>query len=114
MIACDHYFCKECFNMNIEYLVSDVSLIDNLSRCPNCLVEIPAFQLQFLLNSEVIEKINKHVIQKTGKLVICLSCRFEFIPDVLRKIICLNKDCRHAFCKICNQDYHEDGSCQEE
>ena len=110
---CDHCFCKECFNANIEYLVSDISLIDNLSKCPYCFVEIPPYQLSFLLHEEVIEKINKYAIQKMGELVKCPKCRFEFIPCFLRKIICLNKDCGHIFCKNCEQDYHEDESCQE-
>ena len=50
---------------------------------------------------------------KTDKLISCPICTEKFIPGLQRRVTCLNNNCKHIFCKECQENYHEDGTCQE-
>ena len=112
LVNCGHYFCKDCFNANVGFLASEND-IDKISKCPDCNVDILGGQLQHLVSKEILDKISYLSLLKTTKLIKCPQCRTEFIPDVKRRVICLNTNCGYPFCKECEGPYHEDGTCQE-
>ena len=112
LINCDHYFCKACFEGNVDYLTG-INDIDMVSKCPDCNADILGVQLPKLVSKEMLDKISYLSLIKSTKLVKCPECKTEFIPGVQRRVKCLNKPCGNEFCKECGQPYHENGTCQE-
>jgi hypothetical protein len=112
MAGCDHNICKECFKNNVDYLAEENN-VDNIKRCPGCLVEIPDWQLEHLVSNDVWDKISWVEIQKTHKIINCPKCKFPFIPGIQRKVMCLNPTCKYLFCKECQEQYHDVGNCQD-
>lgn len=56
MAECNHNVCKECFDENVDNLAS-LNFVDDIRKCPVCLIEIPSWQLERLLTSEILDKI---------------------------------------------------------
>ncbi|OMJ90995.1 hypothetical protein SteCoe_6569 [Stentor coeruleus] len=113
LVNCDHYICKACFEYNVDYLLTE-NQIDTISKCPQCFVKIYDAQLERMISQEAFDKVNFYSLQSAGiKTIKCPKCRLEFIPGIERRVICLNPNCNFAFCKECEQEFHDKGNCQD-
>lgn len=113
LVNCDHYICNNCFKANVEYLLAE-NQIDMISKCPQCFIKIYDAQLERMITGEAFDKVNFYSLQSAGiRTIKCPKCRLEFIPGIERRVTCLNPSCNFAFCKECEQEFHDKGNCQD-
>lgn len=110
-INCGHYLCNNCFKSSIE-AYADSDDIGKAFKCSECQEDIERYQLQQLIkDAKLWDKINWIEFKKHNDLVSCPKCRFEFMPNDGRRVICLNRVCSYEFCKLCCDDFHIDSNC---
>ena len=128
-INCSHFICENCMIGNTNALL-ELNEITKIFNCfhEGCNNEIESSQLEYLLSPQKRNLLNEaddenstwnklihRKIHMDTNLIDCPKCKFAFIPDVNRRVQCLNKQCGYMFCKICKEDYHQNQlSCQTE
>ncbi|OMJ80108.1 hypothetical protein SteCoe_19705 [Stentor coeruleus] len=114
MMNCEHFFCKGCFINNAKALLSagEISKIFMCMQCPEIIEPIQMMEF-FKKEMELWDKINWLNIQRTTKLINCPKCQFKFIPNNVRRVVCLIGDCSYCFCQICSEAYHDEGNCKQ-
>lgn len=114
MMNCEHYFCGNCFINNAKALLN-AGEISKIFMCMQCPEIIEPIQMQEFFKGEIElwDKINWLNIQRTTKLISCPKCEFKFIPNNIRRVICLVSGCSYCFCQMCSEAYHEEGDCKD-
>lgn len=124
---CSHYTCENCLKGSIKAAVEE-NEITKVFICNQCSAEMDLVQLEYLLSpikknllgeendeNSTWNKINHRKIQMDTHLIECPKCRFNFIPDIIRLVRCMNPTCNFRFCKTCNEEYHQDDkTCQQD
>ncbi|OMJ65258.1 hypothetical protein SteCoe_38681 [Stentor coeruleus] len=113
LVYCDHYICKECFELNVEHLLTE-NQIDEISKCPICFIKIFDAQLECIINENVFDRVKLYSLQSAGiKFIECPKCYLRNILLTKRRVTCLNPRCNFKFCKDCKQEYHDEVNCQD-
>jgi hypothetical protein len=88
-----------------------MSMMPRLNKCMFCQEEYSNSQLESIIGAEAVTRLLFFILQtKKIELSDCPKCKFKF-EAASRKAIC--PSCNAEFCKQCNEDFHDQGGCEE-
>uniref|UniRef100_A0A8C4NFT5 RBR-type E3 ubiquitin transferase n=1 Tax=Eptatretus burgeri TaxID=7764 RepID=A0A8C4NFT5_EPTBU len=117
-LACQHAFCRPCWEQHCQLLVRDGCGVDVTCMAQDCFVRAPeTFVLPLLGEDELREKYQKFLlrdyIESHFQLQMCpgIDCPsvVEVVEPKARRVVCSR--CDQAFCFRCRQMYHAPTDC---
>jgi len=121
LLHCADTFCTVCLKEYLMQIISNPNL-DELAEeigfpltCPECPKEIYLRDLMNLLDMASFEKLLKVSMKKHAKSAY-QCCPTEFCQQVYRKNDNRRFECdlcQSVYCKVCNEQYHEAGNCED-